>query len=320
VAFSMGTWQPRTWRGKFTTKLIEQSAVMSIATSPGGTLRVMKSGSETTAIGAELHVAAYGKLESIALQSPAMAEFDLRARKIEAMAQIAEEDLVEGKAYDEDIVRTLAESARRHTGVYYDNAALATVGAATAGETNIIRPYTSVYQALAASGSAATNMATIEADATVTAYRAAIKNAVEVAERSGWATDLEIVMDRVFISYFRDFPTDGSNGAAIWNQSERTILGHPYRLSDGAKKTTTASDTPVGNELFIVGPRAHFVAGRAPFSTGNPAVPEAFLSDPTTGIGMQNDSAYMKVRARWAFTPGPVPEAFTVLERVPAVP
>jgi hypothetical protein len=319
MAFSLGTWVPQRWSGTFVTKLVRQSAVMSIASSPGGTMKIMKSGSDRTTIGADFHVKAYGKLEPIVLQSPVMSDFEVRARKIEGMAQIAEEDLVEGKAYDEDIVRTLAESGRKNTGVYYDNAALGTVGALTAGEVNIIRPYTSVYQAVAASASAGTNLATIAANATTAAIRAAVKNAVEVAERGPYARDLQIILDPVWKSYFRDFPVDGSNGSAIWNESQKTLLGYPYMESDGAKKTTEATDTPVGNALFIVGPKAHFVAGRAPFTIGNPSVPEVFLSDPTTGIGMENDSAYLKIRARWAFSAGPVPEAFTVLERTPAV-
>lgn len=322
MAFTLGQWNPQTWNGKFTKGLVRASSVLRVASGPGGTLKIMKSGSEKIAIGADFHVKAYGRLEPIQLQSPEMDEFDVRARKIEGMAQIAEEDLVEGRAYDVDIVKDLTESGRANTGVYYDNACLATVGAATPGEVNIIRPYDSVYQRVATGPDAANRLLTIAADATPAEFRTAIKATIESAERTKWARDMVVMMDPIWVSYFRDFPTDGSNGALIWNEAQGTLLGHRYEVTDGAKKTTAATDTPTGNPLFIVGPRAHFVATRAPFSTGNAAVPEAFLSDPTTGIGMENDSAFLKIRARWGFSAGPdvAVNAFSVLELTPAAP
>lgn len=314
MAFSYGTWVPQPWTGKVPTKLKSISAVLGIATS-GGNMAVMKSGTETRPIGADFEVKAYGKLETIELQSPEMGEVTLRARKIEGAAVIAEEDLVEGKAYSVDIVADLKDRGISNTAAYLDNACLGTSGDATTGETNIARPFRSLYTAVRVD--APGNYSTIAAGSTTAQLRAAIKGMIETAERTEYADDVVIAMSDVWQSYLRDMPVDGSNGAPIWDQAGGTILNKKIYWTKGARVSgATATAKPTGNHLMIAGPRAMFALGRAPFSTGNNAVPEVFLSDPTTGIGMLNDSATMKLRSRFAFT-GLVSEAFTVLERTP---
>lgn len=314
MAFSFGTWNPQPWGGKMSKRLRQESAVMGIASGPGGRLDIMKSGVETAPTEADFDVKAYGKLETIAKQNPVMGELTLRARKIEGMAEIAEEDLAEGRNYSVDIVAGLRDRGVTNTAVYFDNATLGTSGEATVGETNILRPYRSIYTAVRTD--AAANYQTVAVGGTAAAKRSAIKGVIEVAEQSDWASDLVVVAHEFWKSDLRDLPIDGSNGRPFWDEAANTVMGLPVRWTRGARLSgDTATSRPTGNPLLIVGPRSMFVAGRAPFTTGSPAVPEAFLSDPTTGVGMSNDSAWFKLRTRWAFVTG-VPAAFGLLERV----
>ncbi len=279
----------------------------------------MKSRLETAPLWAEFTVRAYGKLEQIDLQSPEASEISLRARKIEGMAQIAEEDLAEGRNYNYDIVENLRERGISDTAVYLDNASLGTSGAATTGETNIIRPYRSVYTAVRTD--AAANYITIAAAGTAAQYRTAIKSAIEVAETSVWTTgNLVVVAHPSWKSYLRDLPVDGSNGDRVWDPVSNTIYGHEVIWSRGARLASTsgagtATGSPLGNLLLVVGPRELFVAGRAPFTVGDPATPQVYLTDPTTGLGMRDDSLYFKMRSYIAFA-CPIPEAFAVVERI----
>lgn len=318
MAFSYGVWTPQPWSGKTAKKLVEQSAVLSIARGPGGRFDTMKSGVETAPLWAEFTVRAYGKLEQIDLQSPEADEITLRARKVEGMAQIAEEDLVEGRNYDYDIVENLRERGISDTAVYMDNASLGTSGAATTGETNIIRPYRSVYTAVRTDASA--NYSTVAAGGTAADYRTAIKNAIEIAETSVWTTgNLVIVAHPSWKSKLRDLPVDGSNGDRVWDPATNTIYGHQVIWSRGARLASVGGDTatgsPTGNLLFVVGPRELFVMGRAPFLVGDSSTPQVYLTDPTTGLGMRDDSLYFKMRCRLAFD-CPIPEAFAVVERL----
>jgi hypothetical protein len=318
MAFSLGTWNPQPWTGKIPRKLVQTSAVLGLANA-GGNFSVMKSGTETRPVDAEFTVRAYGKLETIDLQSPEMGEVTLRARKIEGAAVIAEEDLVEGKAYSVDIVRNLRDRGTSNTAAYFDNASLGTSGDATTGETNILRPYRSLYTAVRVDAPAG-NYTTIAAAGTVAEYRAAIKGMIETAERTEYAEDIVVIMSDYWQSYLRDMPVDGSNGRPIWDQEGGTILGKPIYWTKGARLASTsgagtATHNPVGNHLAFAGPRNHLMVGRAPFSTGNAAVPEAYLSDPTTGVGMLNDSAWFKLRSRLAMSVAEA-DAWTALERL----
>lgn len=313
MAFTYGTWEPQPWTGKVPKQLVAESAVLAIA-QQGGNFASMKSGTETRPVSADFDVKAYGRLETITLQDPSMAEVVMRARKIEGAAVIAEEDLVEGKAYDVDTVKDLTERGTSNTARFMDNASLGTTGAATTGETNILRPFRSVYDLVR--GDAAANYSTVAAGATVAQLRTAIKAMIELAERTEYADDVVVAMSDVWQSYLRDLPIDGSNGAPIWDQAAGTILNHKIYWTKGARISTIATSKPTGNHLMIAGPRNMFAVGRAPFSTGSKPLPEVYLSDPTTGIGMLNDSATMKLRSRLAFV-GLVAEAFTVLERTP---
>lgn len=318
MAFSFGTWNPQPWNGKIPTKMKAESAILAIV-SAGGRMDVMKSREEVGPLWADFTVKAYGKLEALVWQDPSADEVTLRARKIEGGAKIAEEDLAEGKNYNFDIVQNLRDRGVTNTAVYFDNASIGTSGDATTGESNILRPYRSIYTAVRVD--AAANYSTVAAAATTAQLRTALKSNVETAERSDYADDIVTVADPIWKSYLRDLPVDGSNGAPIWDPVADTVYGNKIYWSKGARLANasgagTATHAPSGNALWVTGPRQLFITGRAPFTTGNPAVPEAYLSDPKTGVGMENDSAWFKLRSYLAFTPG-ISAAFTVLERTP---
>lgn len=326
MAFTYGTWNPQPWSGKIPKQIVEQSAILGIARSAGGQFRTMKSRTETGPLWADMDVRAYGRLEQIDLQSPEAGEISLRARKIEGMAQIAEEDLAEGRNYNFDILANLRDRAASNTAVYFDNASIGTSGAPTAGETNIIRPYKSIYTAVRED--AAANYLTVAKAANAAAYRTAIKSLIETAEQSTWFDgDLVITASLAWKSYLRDMPIDGSNGAPVWDQAQNTIYGHPIQWSRGARLASaagagTATSKPTGNHLMTIGPRGLHIVGTAPFTVGDPATPQAFVTDPATGLGMRDDSLYVKVRCQLAFAPGDTldegttAEAFGVLEQL----
>lgn len=326
MAFTFGVWTPQAWSGKIPKQIIEQSALLSIARSSGGQFRTMKSRLEKGPLWADMDVRAYGRLEQIDLQSPEAGEISLRARKIEGMAQIAEEDLAEGRNYDYDIIQNLRDRAASNTAIYLDNAGIGTSGDATTGETAILRPYRSIYTAVRTD--AAANYGTVAAAANAAAYRTAIKGLIEKAEQSTWFDgDLVITASPAWKSYLRDMPIDGSNGAPVWDQASDTIYGHKIQWSRGARLANaagagTATSKPTGNHLMTIGPRGLHIMGSAPFVTGDPATPQAFLTDPTTGLGMRDDSLYFKVRCQLAFSPGDTLDegttssAFAVLEQL----
>lgn len=326
MAFTFGVWNPQPWSGKIPKQITEQSALLSIARSSGGQFRTMKARTETGPLWADMDVRAYGKLEQIDLQSPEAGEISLRARKIEGMAQIAEEDLAEGRNYDFDVLQNLRDRAASNTAVYFDNAGIGTSGAATTGETNIVRPYRSIYTAVRED--AAANYITVAKAANAAAYRAAIKQMIETAEQSTWFDgDLVVTASLAWKSYLRDMPIDGSNGAPVWDQNANTLYGHPIQWSRGARLADasgagTATSKPTGNHLMTIGPRALHIVGSAPFTIGDAATPQAFVTDPTTGLGMRDDSLYVKIRCQLAFAPGDAldegttVEAFSVLEQI----
>ena len=326
MAFTYGTWNPQPWSGKIPKQIIEQSALLSIARSSGGQFRSMKTRTETGPLWADMDVRAYGRLEQIDLQSPEAGEISLRARKIEGMAQIAEEDMAEGRNYNYDILQNLRDRAASNTAVYFDNAGIGTSGQATSGETAIVRPYTSIYTAVRED--AADNYITVAKAGNAAAYRTAIKSMIEAAEQSTWFDgDLVVTASLAWKSYLRDMPIDGSNGAPVWDQNQDTLYGHPIQWSRGARLANasgagTATSKPTGNHLMTIGPRGLHIVGSAPFVVGDPATPQVYVTDPTTGLGMRDDSLYMKVRCQLAFAPGDTLDlgttapAFAVLEQL----
>lgn len=314
MAFEYGVWTPQPWNGKVVQRLRKASAILAITSGPGGRLDIMKTRQETGPLYTDFDVKAYGRLEQIVLQTQTIDEVTLRARKVEGMIQIAEEDLVEGRNYDFDMIQQFRDRGTDNSAVYYDNASIGTTGEPTTGETNIVRPYRSILQAVLVDNP--TGYSSVAAAATVAQMRTAIKKHIEFAERTAWSRDLVTVADPSWKSYLRDLPVDGSNGKPIWDDTNDTLLGvSKIYWTEGARAVgAVATQKPVGNPLMATGPRDLFIGGRAPFSTGNAAVPQAYLTDPTTGLGMRDDSLYFKLRWYPAFVAG-VGEAFSVLER-----
>jgi len=325
MAFSFGVWNPQPWNGKIPKRMTELSAILAIARSSGGQFRDMKTRTEVGPMEADLDVRAYGKLEQIDLQSPVAGEITLRARKIEAMAQLAEEDVVEGANYSFDVIKNLTDRGTTNTAVYFDNSCIGTSGDPTGGETNILRPYRSIYTTVREDNP--DGYFSVAAAANAAAYRAGIKSMIEIAEVSEWSDgDLVITASPIWKSYLRDLPTDGSNGIQVWDPNSDTIYGHPVQWTRGARLANnagagTATSKPTGNHLMTIGPRGLHIVGKAPFRVGDAATPQVYVTDPTTGLGMRDDSMYMKMRCQLAFSPADSLDAatavgaFAVLER-----
>jgi len=313
VAFAYGTWTPQPWSGKVVTRLKIQSAILGITTGPGGRLDTMKTRLEKQPLYTDFSVRAYGRLEQIDLQNQTIDEIELRARKVEGMIQIAEEDLTEGGNYDFDMIQQFRDRGTDNAALYYDNASIGTSGEPTPGETNILRPYRSILHAVHTDNP--THHTTVAAAATTAQIRTAIKKSVEQAERTQWARNLQTVADPIWKSFLRDMPVDGSNGRPIWNEETDMLMGvSKIHWTEGARASGgTATHTPVGNPLLATGPADLYIGGRAPFRAGYAATPAAYLTDPDTGLGARDDSLYFKLKWYPAFVPG-ISDAFSVLE------
>lgn len=318
AGFTPGAWNYIGWDGKWLERLVNKSAVWAIAEGPGGLVTVMPEGFKEEPIFPEAETTVIGKGQDYVVQDMTPGIFELRARKFTHHTRLLEEDGVVvfgaggAPTYDINRLRPLRDAAWNAMAVHYDNAALGTTGARTPGDPPVIPvPFESVYRQV--STGAPDNLIRLSDAASV---QEAFLEALEIAENGPYGGELSVVSHSRFKTLFRGLTRDGSNGIPLWDEGTQTLgSGHRLRWSPGAKAVATASsrlDVP-GNPLLIIGPTNMFRAGRAPFMVGGPSQPQAFLTDPATGIGASNDTAWWKTRARWAFT-APIPASFVVVE------
>lgn len=254
----------------------------------------------------------------------------LTARKIGGLAKIAEEDLVD-TVTGEATMGMYEREAGTALATFYDNAALGV----TAAENGTTVPFTSLYRTLsqaqtspwgsytananikqitvanaAASTTAATNLYDTLVDA-LDVYESSIffepENTVVIASY-GFKSVFRKVKDANGQPVFIDGPQAGNEG---------TFLGYRARWSRGARLSATASQTPTGNPLLIVGNGRFMVNGRARTSAGMPpGNPGTQWQRAANGVGFTSDEAIMKATMRRAFE-ALVPQAFVVVEIIP---
>jgi hypothetical protein len=101
-----------------------------------------------------------------------------------------------------------------------------------------------------------------------------------------------------------------SQGRPIFQSGDASssdmLFGYKIRYSLGAKTAATATSSPTGNPLVIVGPASSLILG---VRSG----PESFVSDGSNGASMTTDETLIKMRARRGFVVAN-PFAFGVLE------
>jgi hypothetical protein len=99
------------------------------------------------------------------------------------------------------------------------------------------------------------------------------------------------------------------------NASETRLFGFPLTWSHGAKVSATATYSPSGNPLLIIGNRDLLIKGMAKLSptiaTPNPGF---MLQRANVGVGFLTDEALLKVAMRRGFVVGHE-KAFSVFEK-----
>jgi HK97 family phage major capsid protein len=216
----------------------------------------------------------------------------LRARKFTGLLRIADEDLDDSPA---NVIAQKQLDWANGYAVAFDNACLGTIGVE---DQTLGRPFTSIYQALAAG--LAGNITT---SATATALTEANVQAPFAAVEGGaYAGNLVVFAHPYFKGAMRGLKDAGGNpvfvqvggGSAALQDS---IYGYPVFWTRGAKTSTALSTAPTGDPLLIVVNRDYLIKG---VRSG----PEFAAISGWNGASALTDEALIKARARRGFALG----------------
>lgn len=273
--------------------LMQESAVERLARPEpmaSDTKQVPRSGD--FAIGAVAKGAAYSET------SGANDYVELIARKVGGVLRVAEEDLMESAA---DILATKRQGASRNMAKFFDNATLATSGAANG--TTIL--YTSVYKAVRTTNSATSYTADdnyVSGSATYDNLSATLAK-IENGEFFDFANTVAIASPA-----FRDVlrRIKDNQGMPIFVQglagTPDTIFGVPIAWSHGARVSATNTYTPTGNPIMVFANRDFIIKGMAKLSPFIASPNPGFaLQRGNTGIGFLTDEALLKAAMRRGF-------------------
>lgn len=237
---------------------------------------------------------------------------ELIARKVGGINRVAEEDLNDTAI---DVLAVKRADAARNMAKFFDNATLATSGAANG--TTIL--YTSVYKAIRTTNSGVSYTADTNYVSGSASY-ANLSSTFGKVEDSDWFED-----DQMFVIASPSFKQTirgivDTQGRPIFQESAvagapDTVFGYTVAWSMGAKVSGTNTYAPSGNPLFIVGNRRLLIKGMAKLS------PEIADSNPGfkiqragTGVGFTTDEALLKVAMRRGFVLGHE-KGFAVFEK-----
>lgn len=234
---------------------------------------------------------------------------ELIARRIGGFAKIAAEDVNDTT---NDVLAQKRSDAAVSLAKYLDNAAFS-VTAARTGDGEVV-PFTSVYRAVSQYNGASNLIQTAGA-----LTFDDLNNAVAFAEGSDFNDgELVIVAHRSFGGLVRGIKD--SNGDPILNQlilngtSVQTLFGIPLVLSNGLKTSATATASPTGNALMVVGPRNLLIEGVATLPGLGSGVPGYQVQAPANGLGFITDQYFMKAEVRRGFAVGDA-SSFGVIEK-----
>jgi HK97 family phage major capsid protein len=241
---------------------------------------------------------------------------ELIARKAGGALRVAEEDLNDPSV---DVLATKRVAAARELAKFFDNACLATSGAANG--TTIL--YTSVYRAVRNTNAATSYTADEHYLATGGA-----PNFDDFNDFLGLYEDSEyfdeantiVIASPSWKKYLRG--TRDDDGMPIFrndNPKQPTLFDYPITWSRGARVSATNAQAPTGNPLLIIGNRDLLIRGPRQLAPQIPAGEPGFaLQRAQTGIGFLTDEAVMKAAMRSGFAVGHE-KAFAVLEYTAAV-
>lgn len=236
----------------------------------------------------------------IPASNPTLDEIVLTARKYAQLMHISEEDV------NDQLVDTLSVYKREWASRFarkYDNACLGVTAAADGDDG---QPYTSLYRAISP-GAAGTNLIT----ATTALTYVQLNNALGIVEDSSkfdaantvWMAHPKMLKEiRAMVRPNSDLvlpdPLAGTPGS---------LFGYPLVVSYGAATSATASASPTGNPLLIVGNRQMLING----------VRGGVESVVSRDAEFARDGVVLKTRVRRGFAVADA-DAFAIVERVGA--
>jgi hypothetical protein len=212
----------------------------------------------------------------------------LTARKLGIVVRLAEEDLADASSREAILQGKQLEWARTHA-IGFDNATLGV----TAAENGTTIPFTSLYRALSQSNSDTgyTGDANIIKTAGATTEDDILGAFDKVEASNYWSdADMVVIAHPFFRSVLRGLDTDVLSSRL----TNGGLLDAPIRWTTGAKTNATASASPSGNPLLIVGNRNFLIKGVR-------SNPEYFVIPANTGAAALTDEALLKMRIRRGF-------------------
>ncbi|HVL63451.1 MAG TPA: phage major capsid protein [Microbacterium sp.] len=236
----------------------------------------------------------------------------LTARKLGSAVRIADEDIA-------DVPEGIIEAKKREWAISYakflDNA---TIGV-TAAENGTTVPFTSVYKSITTTNAATgytANANLIQSSLvkasgqTIGDINVTYDNLVALfglLEGSDYFDEANAVV--VAHPYFKTIARGmkDSNGRPILvgvdtpatdtAAGNMTFFGYPVQWSVGARMNATASKSPTGNRLLVVGNRDLLILGKR-------SGPEYKVAGADTGVGFLTDENLLKARSRRGFAVG----------------
>lgn len=304
AATNVNEWIPVEYGGKLFQQIAQQSALLSITSAAGGRRENMTTRTKRVPKAGDVDVQFTAKGATYGLDTTAVGDIELIAKKMTAGVQLDEEDISDAKGFV-DVVTAKRTAAFNGFATLLDNAAFAVSGDITA-EPDMTRPYDSLLHQILADGDPA-QVIEVASNANAATFRTAILDAVAWAESSVWNDGtLTWFLSDAFKPQLRNNPVDGSNGLPVWSTAENTIMTHGIAAwSRGLRESAVATQRPTGNPLAFIGPRSLVVAG----------VRDALswrVTDSETGIGALSDTSYLLARQRIAANIGD-PAGFAVI-------
>lgn len=310
AATNVNQWIPVEYGGALFQKVAQQSALLSITGGPGGRRESMSTRTKRVPKSSDVQVQFTAKGATYGLDTTAVGDIELIAKKMTAGVQLDEEDIADAARFV-NVVTAKRDAAFRGFTTLLDNAAFAVSGDITA-EPTMDAPYDSLYHQILADGDPGSQRFDFDLSSGSAAdFRTAMLGALAYAEASEWNDGtLTWFLSDAFRPPLRNNPVDGSNGLPMWSVAENNILGYGISAwSRGLRESAVASQAPTGPPLAFVGPRSLIVAG----------VRDALswrVTDSETGIGALSDTSYLLARQRIAANVGD-PTAFGVVRLVP---
>jgi HK97 family phage major capsid protein len=292
-------WIPEEWDGPVLTRVNQVSAVEALARrEPMGTdtKHVPRSGG--------MDVATVAKGAAYSEDTNTNDDVLLTARKVGKVLRVADEDL-----NDVNYVSIIAGKQRDWATSYAKYIDNATLGV-TAVSNGTTIPFNSLYYQLSQSDSATGYTGNANITAAAISYDG-LSSALGIYEQSDYFDDADtvVIAHPSYKQHLRGIKD--TQNRPIFQEGDGNghdrLFGYPIRYSLGARKHATATASPTGFPLLIIGNRQFMILG---VRSG----PESKTAGADTGAAFLTDEALLKMRARRGWNIGHE-NAFSIFEK-----